>query len=264
MINLIDPIQAIEVAKHIAVKLPDQRAQTFFIKNVARWLRRRRDCMFETHPKNYDPHWAIQAARRGDEVHRFKLSNSALQNLNTLNAWILALLDDTQQRGQAAKEAQRTLNGLHAMSVNDALRRAAAWHKADQARQENAPPRGANGYKTTPLYKVLVSNGFIWEKLPVGDLPFLGYDLLNCMRAGKYQRDVSFRILSVWGLRDPNSNRFVAALTTPGQSHSILGVRGFRNSYPIDYKCQIRDFMKVLRSPPCDTPDLRALGFYPR
>ncbi|MBL4614371.1 MAG: hypothetical protein JKY27_05805 [Magnetovibrio sp.] len=263
-INLIDPGRAAETAKQAAGKIPDGSAQLFFTKNVARWLRRRHDCLCETRPLCGDPDWVFQAQHRGHMVQRFALSPGALHDLNLLGDWLLAVLDNIACGGQACIEAKRTLNGLHAMSVDDALKKATAWHHAELSHQDDAPPRGPNGYQTTPLYKVLVSGGYVWEKLPVSDLVFLGHDLQNCMRTGKYQRDVTFRIMSVWGLRDPGSQRFVVALTTPGQSHSIMGVRGFRNAYPMDYKRQIRDFIQVLRSPSCDTPDLHALGLYPR
>ena len=259
-INLIDPGRAADIAERVALDLTDPDSQQFFAKKVARWLRRRADCMVIFSPQRKSSSWAIEAVRKGHPVHRFKLSQSAARDLERLHAWILAVEQDLTKPSHLGAEAGRVLNGLSSMSVEDALKKAEAWRHADRVRQNNAPPRGPHGYKTKPLYSFTAKDGYVWEKLPAPDIAFLGYDLLNCLRNGTYHRDVAMRHVSIWGLRAPKSGRFVVALTTQSLSHRILAVRGFRNSRPLLYKPQIRELIDHLKCPESKAPDLRAIG----
>ena len=236
------------------------QAQRFFRKNVARWLRCRPDCMRPTQPGPNDPDWALEAVRQGRPIHCFQLSPAAIQDLELLQSWVLTLIEDQHKTGHPGAEAKRTVSGLNAMSVEHALDKATAWHKAEQMRSVSAPPRGPYGYNTNPFYIFETTGGFMWEKLPAPDVPYVGYDLLNCMRNGAYQKDVALRTISVWGLRDPQTRRFVVALTTPGQSHDVLSVRGFRNAHPLAYKQPIHELLKELGSTDTSAPDLIAIG----
>lgn len=259
-INLIDPERATAITEERACSLSDPRAQAFFAANITHWLRRRTDCLMPASPCPQDPPWVFDAHGRGEPIQRFNLSTSAKDELELIGDWLLSVVDEARHSGQRGIEAERILKGLRGTAVADALKKAVTWQWREQKQSAAPPPRGPRGYRTTPLCTIAAEDGFIWEKLPVEDLPYLGFDLLNCLRTGKYQREVGMRTLSVWGLRNPNTHRFVVALSTPGQSHTVLEVRGFRNAHPMAYRHHVQHLMAALGSPSETSPDLRALG----
>ncbi len=258
--NLIDPECAADVAGRIAITLNNPSSQRFFTANVAKWLRRRPDCAVAHAPGREDPHWAHEAHRLGRAIHRFALSQDAAKDLELLHSWVLGVAENLDKPGHLGADAQRRLNGLPAMSVDDALRKARGWRKQELLRLSGVPPRGKHGYNTKPLCTFTTSDGFVWEKLPAPDIAFVGYDLLNCLRNGAYHKEVALRIVALWALRDPDTGRFVTVLTTPGQSHSVLAVRGFRNSHPFAYKRHIQELLEQLGFEKFRAPDLAALG----
>ncbi|MCW8916462.1 MAG: hypothetical protein OQK24_11505 [Magnetovibrio sp.] len=259
-INLIDPHRASEVARRVAADLLAAPAQQFFGRNVARWLRKRVDCMVRSRPLLGDANWVHLAHKNGQPVHRFQISDETAEQLEHLHAWVKFAVGEVNKPGHPGAEARRALNGLPSMNVDDALRKAQTWHRNELLRLTDAPPRGEHGYVTNPLCTIEVADGYVWEKLSASDLPFVGYDLLNCLRNGAYVREVATRIVALWALRRPDNGRFVVVLTTPGQSHEVIGVRGFRNARPLAYKTQIQELMDELGSPPSSGHDLKAIN----
>ncbi len=259
-INLIDPHRASEVARRVAADLLAAPAQQFFARNVARWLRKRHDCMELAKPQLGDANWVHLAHKKGHPLHRFVISNEATEQLERLHAWVKFAVDEVSKPGHPGAVAKRALNGLPSMNVDDALRKAQTWHRNELLRLTDAPKRGENGYVTNPLCTIKVSGGYVWEKLPASDIAYVGYDLLNCLRNGAYAKEVAMRTVALWALRHPDTGRFVAVLTTPGQSHEVIGVRGFRNARPLAYKKQIREFMEELGSPFSSGHDLKAIN----
>ncbi|MEG3619908.1 hypothetical protein V5T82_15690 [Magnetovibrio sp. PR-2] len=258
--NLIDPEAAAEVADKVTQDIHEPAAKTFFSKNVAKWLRKREDCLKESWPLPGDPAWVEQAYVHGQPLHRFHLSDDAAQSLERLHVWVCYCVGEFSKPGNLGAEAKRSVQGLPAMSVHDALTKAERWHRLELMRLNDAPKRGPNGYETQPLCSVELPNGFVWEKLPASNIAFVGYDLRNCLRNGAYAKEVALRIVALWALRHPDTGRFVAVLTTRGRSHEVLGVRGFKNGRPLAYLGQIRALLDKLECPSRSCHDLKALN----
>ena len=259
-INLIDPEAARLVAEKVAEDIHDPAVKIFFSKNVAKWLRKREDCLMESWPMPGDPPWVKRVHGSGQSLHRFHLSEDAAQALERLHAWVRYSVGELCKPGQWGGEAQKSIQGLPAMGVNDALVKAERWHRLETMRLNDAPKRGPHGYETQPLCTIQLSDGFVWEKLPASNVAYVGYDLRNCLRNGAYAKEVALRIVALWALRHPETGRFVAVLTTRGRTHEVLGVRGFKNGRPLAYLGQIRELLEKLESPGQTCHDLKALN----
>ena len=259
-INLIDPEAARWVAEKVAEDIHDPAAKAFFSKNVAKWLRKREDCLIESWPLPGDPPWVERAYANGRTLHRFRLSDEAAEALERLHAWVRFCVGELSKPGHPGAEAKRSVQGLQGSGVKDALIKAERWHRLETMRLNDAPKRGPHGYETQPLHTIALADGFVWEKLPASNIPYVGYDLRNCLRNGAYAKEVALRIVALWALRHPETSRFVAALTTRGRSHEVLGVRGFKNGRPLAYLGQIRELLGKLECPSRTCHDLKALN----
>ena len=259
-INLIDPEAARVVAEQVAQDIHEPAVKVFFSKNVAKWLRKREDCLAESWPLPGDPDWVEQAYGKGELLHRFQLSDKAGEALERLHAWVRYCVGEFSKPGHLGAEAKRSVQGLPAMAVQDALGKAERWHRLEVMRLNDAPKRGPHGYETQPLCAVELKDGFVWEKLPASNIAYVGYDLRNCLRNGAYAKEVALRIVALWALRHPETGRFVAVLTTRGRSHEVLGVRGFKNGRPLAYLGQIQELLDKLACPSRTCHDLKALN----
>lgn len=243
----------------MARDIDDARAGRFFNTNVANWLRRQSDCLTNVIPQKGLPHWAVQSQNKNQRVQKFVLSEPARNALHRLRDCILRMLQEEPKSGHLGSEARKTLNGLHKMSVSTVLQKAEFWQAIETNREFARPQRSPRGYLTVPLHTIKLKHGFVWEKLSSSDLVYLGFDLMNCLRRGHYARGVNLRSVSIWGLRHPQTHRFVAAISISTSNNAVLSCRSKRNTLAFEWGAQVLQLVEQLDLNVSESSDIQVL-----